>query len=85
MARNGSDIWFEYSVVRGRFTAVPVSAPGWVTLIGATTIPTGTCLLMAWILALHPLLLLPLIIVSMAVSFITLFTLVKRKGRLRES
>ncbi len=75
-------IWFEYQVTRGRFTAVPVSATGWAVFMGVLLVPLGICLALApAVMAVHPLLLFPLILAAIAISFAMIFTLVRRKGR----
>jgi len=75
-------IWFEYATTPGRITAVPVSAAGWAVLITTILVPIGICLAIApAAMAVHPLLLLPVLLAAPFVSIGALLMVVRRKGR----
>ncbi len=77
----GADAWFEYTLVAGRFSALPIRWQGWVA---AVLLIVGPLLAMIWLTRMfQDVPNFVFVLASLAVTFSTLFPLAYVKGRPR--
>ncbi len=84
MVAPSDDAWFETYRIRGKVTTVPIRAMGWIAIVAIVLLPVVLSVLVVPILVeLHFALLAGWVVLSLVLTFLALFMLIRAKSRER--